>query len=632
MEYEAAIAREAQLLGRLGVPGRADARTRRWGWIVTAVATFIAALTRLIGLGHPHQLVFDETYYVKGGYSLITYGYERDWVGDQVNNFFVQGSDAPMIQAADRVVHPPLGKWLIGAGMELFGTDTGLGWRFGVALAGIISVALITRIALRLTRSVPLAATAGLLLAIDGVAITLSRTAILDNFIALFTLAGFWALLRDREHSRRLLAHRVAHGPLRADGSPKDPWGPPLWYRPWLLAAGVFLGMGCGTKWNAIYALAVFGITAFAWDTAARKAVGTRLWFGAGVFRGGIPAFVSLVPIAALTYVATWAAWFANPHSYRRGWAAEQREAGVHVAGSLLPDSVVDWLAYHADMWQFHTSLSSSHTYQSEPWAWIVQWRPVSFYWPAKDKLAQDCGAERCVQAITSLGNPLLWWLALIGLAITVYLAARRDWRAWAVLAGYAGLYLPWYLYIGRTVYQFYSVAFVPYVVLALTLGLGWVTSSIPPARGPAAPSPEEKSTWTGPTLTPASSAGEETGEDEMSENEADINTENKAGENMPSTEELDAAEAPADAAEAEEDLEELAALRAVARRRKVEDVPADLAWGSWHLVPSRRERLILGVTLGVLVAVSAFWLPVWTGMTIPYDFWKLHIWLPSWT
>ncbi|MDO5723734.1 MAG: phospholipid carrier-dependent glycosyltransferase [Flaviflexus sp.] len=619
MEHEAAIAREAQLLGKLGVPGRADARTRRWGWIVTAVATAIAALTRLIGLNHPHHLAFDETYYVKGGYSLITYGYERDWVGDQVNNFFVQGSDAPMIAAADRVVHPPLGKWLIGAGMELFGTNTGLGWRFGVALAGIISVALITRIALRLTRSVPLAATAGLLLAIDGVAITLSRTAILDNFIALFTLAGFWALLRDREHSRRLLAHRVAHGQLRADGSPKDPWGPPLWYRPWLIAAGVFLGMGCGTKWNAIYALAVFGITAFAWDTAARRAVGTRLWFGAGVFRGGIPAFVSLVPTAAVTYVATWAAWFANPHSYRRGWAAEQREAGEHVAGSLLPDSVVDWIAYHVDMWQFHTSLSSPHTYQSEPWAWIIQWRPVSFYWPAKEKLVQDCGAERCVQAITSLGNPLLWWLALIGLAITIYLATRRDWRAWAVLAGYGGLYLPWYLYIGRTVYQFYSVAFVPYVVLALTLALGWVTSSIQPARAAVKPTDEEDSSWTGPALTQDAEQASTTDDAtaaaaNIADNTGEEPTEDAADDTTADTEDIPESDP------------------AAARRRRVRDVPADLAWGAWHLVPTRREGIVLGVTLGVLLAVSAFWFPLWTGMTISYDFWKLHIWLPSWT
>jgi hypothetical protein len=28
---------------------------------------------------------------------------------------------------------------------------------------------------------------------------------------------------------------------------------------------------------------------------------------------------------------------------------------------------------------------------------------------------------------------------------------------------------------------------------------------------------------------------------------------------------------------------------------------------------------------------VSAFFYPVWTGMEVPYDFWRLHNWSPTW-
>ena len=38
---------------------------RARGWIVTGVVGVIAALLRLIGLGHPKTLMFDEIYYVK---------------------------------------------------------------------------------------------------------------------------------------------------------------------------------------------------------------------------------------------------------------------------------------------------------------------------------------------------------------------------------------------------------------------------------------------------------------------------------------------------------------------------------------------------------------------------------------
>jgi dolichyl-phosphate-mannose--protein O-mannosyl transferase len=51
--------------------------------------------------------------------------------------------------------------------------------------------------------------------------------------------------------------------------------------------------------------------------------------------------------------------------------------------------------------------------------------------------------------------------------------ALRRDWRAGAILAGFMGGYAPWFLLGDRTIYSFYAVAFVPYVVLACVYVLG---------------------------------------------------------------------------------------------------------------------------------------------------------------
>jgi dolichyl-phosphate-mannose--protein O-mannosyl transferase len=38
-----------------------------------------------------------------------------------------------------------------------------------------------------------------------------------------------------------------------------------------------------------------------------------------------------------------------------------------------------------------------------------------------------------------------------------------------------------------------------------------------------------------------------------------------------------------------------------------------------------------VAVYLGVVVVVSAFYYPVWTGMSVPYEFWLIHNWLPGW-
>ena len=81
------------------------------------------------------------------------------------------------------VVHPEVGKWLIGAGEQVFGFDA-LGWRAAPAIVGTLMVLVIIRLVRRLTGSTLLGGVAGLLLCFDGLALVLSRLALLDIFCA----------------------------------------------------------------------------------------------------------------------------------------------------------------------------------------------------------------------------------------------------------------------------------------------------------------------------------------------------------------------------------------------------------------------------------------------------------------
>jgi hypothetical protein len=86
---------ENELRGRLGLLPRGmrlPTRIRKWSWIVTAAVTLIAAFPRMWNLNHPHAIVFDETYYVKGAYSLLTQGFEGVWKGDNANALFLLGN------------------------------------------------------------------------------------------------------------------------------------------------------------------------------------------------------------------------------------------------------------------------------------------------------------------------------------------------------------------------------------------------------------------------------------------------------------------------------------------------------------------------------------------------------------
>ena len=114
--------------------------------------------------------------------------------------------------APDFVVHPPLGKWTIALGEYLFGVNP-WGWRTSVAALGTLAILITARTARRMTRSTLIGTTAGLLLAVDGMAIVHSRTALLDQSIMFFALCAFALLVLDRDRARAALARRVeAHG------------------------------------------------------------------------------------------------------------------------------------------------------------------------------------------------------------------------------------------------------------------------------------------------------------------------------------------------------------------------------------------------------------------------------------
>ncbi len=452
-------------------------------WAVTAVVTIFAGVLRLVELGRPARLVFDETYYVKQAFSLLTLGYEGRW-GEDPNLDFAAGDFSDLGTDADYVVHPAVGKWMIALGMRFFSPDDPVGWRIGAAIIGTLSVLVVVRIGRRLFGSTMLGAVAGLFLAVDGIHLVMSRISILDVFLSFWALCGFGAILLDREQYRRRLALVAARDLTRpaTTGRYSDPWGPRVGMRWWLVVAGICLGLASGVKWSGIYFVAVFGLFVVAWTVTARRAIGVRFWVGGGAVRDGASAFFTLVPTAAATYVLTWIPWFLNPNSYLRNWASDVNAHADVPQRTWLPDAINSWWEYHLRMWSFHNGLTSEHTYMSNPLGWLVQYRPTSFAWRSleSDRGAElVCGADRCASAILAVGNPVVWWGGALALLVVIWAALRRrDWRAWAILAGYLAGYAPWLLYMKRTIFTFYTVAFVPYVALALTFALALLLGS----------------------------------------------------------------------------------------------------------------------------------------------------------
>jgi dolichyl-phosphate-mannose-protein mannosyltransferase len=456
-----------------------------WGWAGPLLVMLFGGFIRFYRLSQPHAVVFDETYYVPDANSILRHGVELNHVKN-VNQLLLQGNPNFLLKTGEVVAHPPLGKIMMAVGQWTFGL-TPFGWRFTVCLIGTVSILMTARIARRMTGSTLLGCIAGLLLALDGLELVLSRTAILDVLLMFWVLAAFGLLVLDREKTIARLQAAALAGVGGEDG-------PHLGIR-WLrVGAGLCLGAACATKWNGLWYLLAFGALAIVWDLGARRAAGYSRWLPGGLRSEAkwLPLWFVAVPF--VVYTASWTGWFVNPNGYDRNWAAQH---GNHTPIWATIDS---WYQYNHWMFQFGVGLSAGQPYRSNPLGWLVLARPISFYWCAPG--VQGCTGFKTGTAseVLAIGTPAIWWAGTLALLfclgwwlkgligdLVFSRPVQRDWRAGVVLLGVCAGWLPWIWYAwhdNRTEFYYYAVVFDPFLVIAITLCLGLIIGPAQAAPG----------------------------------------------------------------------------------------------------------------------------------------------------
>ena len=478
---------------RLMSPMLAD---RLWGWVGPLVVTAFAAILRFSRLSVPRSVNYDETDYVKDAWSILQHGVEWNPIANPAgyppgqsyaNNLLLSGGThifAPCsgYSCGEAVTHPEVGKYLIAIGEWVFGLNP-FGYRVASAVFGSLAILLMCRIARRLTRSTLLGCIAGVLLSLDGMEFALSRTGILDIFLMFFVLAAFGAMLIDRDVSRSRLAQAVV---LR----PGDEAGPGLGIRKWRVLAGLLIGLACAVKQDAVWYIPAFIGMSVAWDISARRAAGLRASRRGGIVRDGKWLPLTLVVMPFVTYVVTWINWMVTQTGYYRDYAR------AHGVPTPVIEALYSLFKYHQTTIDFDIHLRHSHPYMSQPWDWIVLSRPVSFYYAAYTNAAgtHPCPATGCPpgpswsQEVLPLGNPAIWWVSIPAMLFCLgWWLTRRDWRAGASLLGVIAGWLPWFLFLKRTPqFDYYSLEFLPFLVLCITLCLGLII-------GPARASPRRR-------------------------------------------------------------------------------------------------------------------------------------------
>lgn len=361
------------------------------GWSALILGVFAAFV--LFRLGMPTRFYFDEVHYIPAARVLLQF--------DHITNR----------------EHPLVGKEWLALGITLFG-DKPWGWRIFPALAGIVTMAAFLRGMWFTTYSRFATLAGGVLLATGFVLFVQSRIAMLDIFMACFTMVGLW------------MVAAAVRRPAEAR---------------WRLAiAGISMGLALGSKWNAAPLVVLPGIAFLILRVRAAK-----LQFltrkdcapipGMTLIEAGI--WLGLVPLVA--YLASfWPVFF---------YAKD-------------PLTIGGYWEYHQKMWELQQQTVKPHPYMSRWYHWVIDWRPIWYLYENID------GAQR---GVLLLGNPLTMLAGLPALAWCAFSGiVRKNKPALALFTLYAVTIGMWI--VAPKPIQFYYHYFLPscFLLGALAIAL----------------------------------------------------------------------------------------------------------------------------------------------------------------
>ena len=257
---------------------QSDPRAARlYRWLGPALVLVLAAALRLWNLGNAHDLMnqFDETYYVKDAWTLSRLGYEGGVARRTPNERFLSG-DVGLVLDRSGVRRPSPARQV-----DHLARDDGdhAHERMGLAHHD--------RDPRHRGRARPDADREADDALDDvrrdrGSAHGDRRARDLDEpgraaRHPAHVLRAARVLVRPARPRTHDDAHRRdGRGALQGEQPPL--WGPILWNRPWIIAAGAALGAACAVKWSGVWVLAGLGVYLVVTDALARRRAGVLFW------------------------------------------------------------------------------------------------------------------------------------------------------------------------------------------------------------------------------------------------------------------------------------------------------------------------------------------------------------------
>lgn len=322
-----------------------------------------AFFSRMYLIHQPSGYVFDEVYHAVTA-KLISQNDARayEW-----------WNPAPEPDTAVDWLHPPLAKLFQAFSILVFG-ETAFGWRLSSIIFGVGVIWMTFLVARVAFKNEKLALLASLLASFDGLLLVQSRIAMNDIHVTFFILLScYWYL----DHFRR--------------SAEKPEYQVFSWK---LLLSIAVAGLAIASKWSGIFALGAIGVGEFLRLVGALRGKG----------RGNILRLATLPRLLALLVASIVIPGAIYLLSYSQ----------MFLQGKDLNHLV----ELHKQTWWYQTHLEATHPYQSRPWQWVLDLRPVWYAveYPGNDQIAN----------IYALGNPLLFWGGAFAVLVSIIYVLKK--------------------------------------------------------------------------------------------------------------------------------------------------------------------------------------------------------------
>lgn len=218
--------------------------------------------------------------------------------------------------------------------------------------------------------------------------------------------------------------------------------------------SAVFLGLAAASKWSALYLLGL-NVLLLGYFLLTKKVKFVKVQKAGFYF----------VVITAVIYLLTYLPFFLLNHNYgnQNNWDL--------------------FIELQRQMWWYHSNLVATHDYSSPAWSWPLNLYPVWYY--------VEYHSNGLVSNIFASGNPVLFWMGIGAILITIYdfilsykkskkvavpinnnisnseiSLSDRD-RFVIILLGFFVFWLPW-IFSPRIMFLYHYSPSVPFLCLSL--------------------------------------------------------------------------------------------------------------------------------------------------------------------